>query len=107
MKAKATKGSGGGQNGIEDPINYGTFSTQKYEVRQVYQHTKGGGFRPSCDAQGLLVVYIGESGHGVSSESMFTWEVPCNLTFQACGTTLLADLGGMFARRAPGALLFY
>ena len=35
-------GGGGGQNGIEDPINYGTFSTQKYEVRQVYQHRKGG-----------------------------------------------------------------
>ena len=45
MSARNANGvwrGGGGQNGIEDLINYGTFSTQKYEVRQVYQHTKGG-----------------------------------------------------------------
>ena len=46
-------GGGGGQNGIEDPINYGTFSTQKYEVQQVHQHTKGGG------GSGLLVMQGG------------------------------------------------
>ena len=34
--------SGGGQNEIDDLINYGTFSFQKNEVRQVYQHTNGG-----------------------------------------------------------------
>ena len=36
--------------------------------------------------------HIGESGHGVSSESMFAWEVPGKLPFQECGTTFLADL---------------
>ena len=43
------------------------------------------------------MVYIGESGHGVSSESMVTWEVPCKLPFQECGTTFLADLGVQMA----------
>ena len=39
------------------------------------------------------MVYIGESGHGVSSERMYTWEIPYNMPFQECGTRLLADLG--------------
>ena len=39
------------------------------------------------------MVYIGKNGHGVSSESMFTWEVPYKLPFQECGTTFLADQG--------------
>ena len=39
------------------------------------------------------MVYIDESRHGVSLESMFTWEVPYKLPFQECGTTFLAALG--------------
>ena len=43
------------------------------------------------------MVYIGESGQGVSSKSMYTWEVPYKLPFQECGTTFLADLGVQMA----------
>ena len=43
------------------------------------------------------MVYIGESRHGVSLESMFAREVACKLPFQECGTTFLADLGVQMA----------
>ena len=48
------------------------------------------------------MVYIGESGHGVSSKSMYTWENPYKSPFQECGTTFLADLGVQMAQ-----LLFF
>ena len=35
------------------------------------------------------MVYIGESRHGVSLESMFTWEVAYKFPFQECGTAFL------------------
>ena len=84
---------GGGAERNRGPDQLWNFFHPKVRGTTSLPTHKRGGFRPSCDARGLLVVYIGESGHGVSSESMFTWEVPCNLTFQACGTTFLAELG--------------
>ena len=62
-----------------------------------FTNTKKGGIRPSCDVRGLLVVYISESGHGVSSKSMFTLEIPRKLPFQECGTKFLANLGVQMA----------
>ena len=62
-----------------------------------FTNTQKGGNPPSCDARGLMVVYIRESGQGVSSESMYTWVVPYKLPFQECGTTFLANLGVQMA----------
>ena len=53
------------------------------------------------------MVYIGESGHRVSSKSMYTWEVPCDMPFQECGTTFLADLGVQMARLLARLLFFF
>ena len=43
MKLCSMRVQAGGQNKFDDPINYGTFSFQKYKEPQLYQHIKWGG----------------------------------------------------------------
>ena len=80
MQKNAT--GGGGQKEIDNPINYGTFSFQKYKVQHIYQHTKRGESGLPMMHEGYWWCTLVKVGMGCA----------CKLPFQECGTTFLADL---------------
>ena len=84
---------GGGRMELSAGSIMELFPSQSTRYDKCTNTQKGRGIRPSCDSRGLLVVYICESGQGVLSEKMFTREVPCQLRFEECGTTFLANPG--------------